>query len=248
MKKQLPRSFAILFMVLALSWPCPYAFALPDVVFTAGLKVWHNEWVYNGDVGRDFKDSSFLVGPSFKLSAGRFFTGLTYMSSTADYDLSWRYYVMETPRTDIDLVAGYQLGPNISIFSGYKYITYAPNMYKDQEWLSQGENSVNAWLAGVALFKTMSRKGVTLNGSLAGGVYDAHSSYNIIAGLEPGEQDPILLRFGDKGEIYSGELGVTLPYSEKTYINFSYKYQLLDSDVDTSMVFKGFLFSVDFVF
>ena len=56
------------------------------------------------------------------------------------------------------------------------------------------------------------------------------------------------MRVGDQGEIYSVQVGLTMPISEITFLNISYKYQLLESDVDTNMDFRGVLFSLDYIF
>ena len=88
-----------------------------------------------------------------------------------------------------------------------------------------------------------------MNASIAGGIYDATAALNSVVQSETDEEsDIILLRFGDYGNIYSAEFGAAFPISEKTFLNFGYKYQTFEGSNDTHMLFKGLTFSIDFVF
>ncbi len=225
--------------------PVGTAMALPDVTVTAGVKMWHNEWTYRSSSDERFEDSSILIGPSIKLSMERYFAGITYMRSVEDYDLTWQNYSMKTPRTDTDIVAGYLYGNHVAFFAGYKGIRYATDNYLRGEWVSNGSNAIDAGLVGVSLYRTVKPNGLTLTASLAGGIYQAESKYDFD---DEAGADENILRVGDKGEIYSVQAGITMPISEITFLNISYKYQLLESDVDTNMDFRGVLFSLDFVF
>jgi predicted porin len=243
------RWFLILMVALMCCQTGNKAAALPEVIVTPGVKIWQNDWIYNGEGGWKFQDSSFLAGPSVKLTMGKAFAGATYMRSVTDYELTWQDYRVSTPRTDIDIVFGYLFHQNVSLFAGYKNVLYDPDSYKEQDWYSSSVAHIDAGIVGIGVFKTVNKNGLTLNASIAGGVYDATSYMNSVVELDSeSESELILLRFGDKGEIYSGEVGAAFPISEGTYFSFGYKYQTFKNDSDTSMIFKGLVFSIDFVF
>lgn len=245
MTNKLSPKYFLHILVFVFCFPVSTAMALPEVTVTAGVKLWQNEWTYRASSNVKFEDSSFLIGPSIKLSMQRYFAGITYMRSSDDYDLTWRNYSMKTPRTDTDMVAGYLFGSHLALFAGYKGIRYATDNYQSGEWLSNGSNAIDAGLVGVSLYRTFKTNGLTLMASLAGGIYQANSRYEF---QDDTESEDDLLRFGNQGQIYSVQAGLTLPISEMTFLNISYKYQLLQSDVDTDMDFRGILYSLDFVF
>lgn len=235
-------------LTFMLSWPVCVAKASPEVVVTTSVKIWQNTWIYRPNSDGKFMGSSFLIGPSVKISMDKYFAGITYMRTSTDYDLRWRNYSMKTPREDTDVVFGYLVNSNLAVVTGYKGIRYSPQNYQDQEWESQGSNSIDAGMVGISLNKELKQNGLTLTAILSAGLYQAESEVEYKDDSDEDESEGDLLHFGVKGEIYSSQAGLTLPLSEKSFLNISYKYQILNSYAGTNMDFKGMLFSIDFVF
>ncbi len=245
----MPKCLILLIGVAFFYLPCKNIAAFPEIVAKPSIKIWQNEWIYEDIEGRKFQDSSFLAGPSIKLVMGKTFAGFTIMRSLVDYNLVWQDYEMNTPRTDIDIVIGHIFGQSVTLFTGYKNILYDPDGYKSQNWYFSSLARIDAGVVGIGVFKAINKKGLTLSASIAGGIYDATAALKSVVQSETDEEsDIILLRFGDQGYIYSAEFGVAFPISEKTFLNFGYKYQTFENSPDTRMQFKGLTFSIDFVF
>lgn len=215
-----------------------------------GLKIWHNSWEYDGSHGVHYADSSLMLGPSLKVSHDALFAGLTYMSTVWDYNLRWTDYLIETPRTDIDLMVGYTVHENVSCMAGYKRIEYADNIYFADSWNTHSTVKANALLLGVSVVKPLLDTGLIVNANLSGGLY--RGSYSIVYEAEGAQEHyDSLLRLGRRGTLYSFEVGASFPAGPGSYLNIAYKNQQLASsegDAREEMSFKGFIFSLDYLF
>ena len=113
---------------------------------SVGMKAWYNKWEgFLAWEDLDSEDYSLLVGPSVKLSYGRFFGGVNYLLSTSDYEEShsstwdvsefdsaedpsgiegsvWQEADAKADREDLDILAGVMIHPRVGVFFGYKRI------------------------------------------------------------------------------------------------------------------------------
>lgn len=242
------RALAALALLAGVLFPAAQAQAGLQVV--PGLKLWHNTWEYEGSRGVHYTDSSLMVGPSLKISYDALFAGFTYMSTLWDYNLRWTDYRIETPRTDVDLMAGYALHENVSCLLGFKHITYDDNIYFDNTWNTHSTVKANALLLGVSVVKPLLDTGLIVNANLSGGLY--RGSSKIVYEAEGAEDHyDSLLRLGKKGYLTSFEVGASFPAGQNSYLNVSYKNQQLVStggEAKDKMFFKGFIFSADYLF
>ncbi|GFO56736.1 hypothetical protein GMSM_37430 [Geomonas sp. Red276] len=96
-----------------------------DLSFGLGVKGWYNDFKFAANnSGNNFtvktKDPALMIGPTAKIGYGKYFAGVTYLTSATDYKLE--NSTEKVSRDDIDVLVGYMLIPQFGIVGGYKAI------------------------------------------------------------------------------------------------------------------------------
>lgn len=130
------KKVCIVLIAVLLAFSSSMAFA--DTKVTLGLKSWYNWWTHDRDYASGTtkswdNGSSFMVGPSLNIKAGKVFFGGSYLQSTSNYEAPDWFAPedadrMEFERKDLDITAGVMFTPYIGVFVGYKSID-APMEY-----------------------------------------------------------------------------------------------------------------------
>ena len=129
------KKVCVVLVAVLLAFSSSMAFA--DTKVTIGLKTWYNWWTHDVDYVDGTSSSwdngsSFMVGPSLNIKAGKVFFGGSYLQSTSNYEAPDWFAIgdtMEFEREDLDVTAGVMFTPYIGMFIGYKNID-APMTYK----------------------------------------------------------------------------------------------------------------------
>ena len=108
--------------------------AMEDFSVTVGAASWYNRFVPISRIeGMDVPRSTyaFMYGPAVRAQYKNFYLGITYLLSASDYALLSPDTIVRVrrasaesaaSRSDLDLVAGYQLTPQFGVTVGYKNI------------------------------------------------------------------------------------------------------------------------------
>ena len=207
-----------------------------------GFKARYNKITVNASNGSvvfdDASSSTWLLGPSLKLSYKRLFAGVTWLNSIDRYSLAFVSIPSnETASTqmsvsDVDALAGFMFHPRFGIFAGYKSITSnsTPNL----------GNEFNYTLKGPAVGAT---------GNVPLGKLPMLFVFN--AGYVFADQYNFLERQNvdeEKADGYSLEIGFTYEPFRNTALFLGLKHQEFESDLGDEWRSLGLTFSGDYRF
>ena len=223
MRKSLLKAIFVVLLILTL---CPATYA-EDMKMSLGLKTWYNNWKIDPDKGSsDTSDYIALAGPSLKLSYGKYFGGISVMTSLPDYEFS----TTDWSRTDVDAMVGYMVHPRFSILGGWKYLRGSTD-----DKTNKISHSAYGPAFGVSGNYPFAKLGVTaysnaalmlLQGNYSSAAED--TSHDIIG--------------------YSVELGVAYGLWERLSVNLGYKYQNLEWKHVTKDILSGVNFGLTYSF
>ncbi len=89
---------------------------------SVGLKTWYTGWKSKEAGGVPSEEAVFLVGPSIKFSKDKLFGGITYVTSTKDFEFKRPTRTDTRSRNDIDAIIGYMIHQRVGLFTGLKYV------------------------------------------------------------------------------------------------------------------------------
>jgi hypothetical protein len=213
------------------------------LVLTAGIKARYNELIIrltNEAVkfGGDSQDSRLLLGPSFKLSYGKYFGGVSWLQTIGRYSLDFFSFTakeegnIDQSMSDLDALVGYMVHPRVGLLVGYKSYTGRSTPQFNHRF----DLSIKGFAAGLAC-------NYPLNDSpwlfTANASYMPALEYSFVEGIRNSEQDM---------DGYSVEVGLTYSITENVAYSVGVKHQELESDLGDSWRYLGLTVSVDYRF
>ncbi|MBW1769230.1 MAG: hypothetical protein JRJ65_19565 [Deltaproteobacteria bacterium] len=210
---------------------------------TMGIRARFNEFIIRltneyVKFGGNAQDSTLLLGPSLKLSYGKFFGGISYLKTVSPYSMEFHSVTADEDGTtdismkDVDLLVGYMFHPRFGVLAGYKAYT--------GESTPQFDHSFDLSIKGPAI-------GLTYNYPLkispllfiANVSYMPSMEYSFLEGQQNSEQDM---------DGYSVEVSLTHSSLEKIAYTVGVKHQELKSDLGDNWRYLGLTVSVDYRF
>lgn len=213
-------------------------YAEEKLQINVGLKGWYNSWE-SGGIESD--GSVLMAGPSISVKLSKWFAGISYLTTLADYEFSNMIFVgdkLATNRNDLDLVAGYMFHPRVGVVGGYKHIS------GDFEYSFGGvgvpvgdiELSISGPVLGVTANYPIENTPVALFGSLTYLFGEAE----LTAGGVSATEDITGTTF---------DLGASYAISEKVSANVGYKHQSFEGDEGGGEdIFSGLTFGLNYAF
>jgi len=199
-----------------------------DFGFNLGLRTWYNSWeIAPETVSSNKSDDTFMLGPNFKVSYGKFFAGASFLATVQDYKFSTSTW----PRYDLDAMLGYMVHPRISLIAGWKYIRGTENTgLKHSAYGPTAGFAFNYPIPIEALNLSFYLNGafLFLEGDLTPSGSAITSSYDIIG--------------------YSGEGGLVYTAIDNLSISLGYKYQNLDWRHLATDILSGVTLGVNYAF
>lgn len=242
-----------------------YAESGDSFKYSLGIKTWYNKWTATAtdDATKNFepqeRDSQwiFMVGPTLKVSYGKFYGGFSFSQNLTDYEFSGsinttpvRNFTYTWTRQDLDIVLGYWFHPNISLFTGYKW-------FNGYSFFKQMDGGV----ANIERYNAYRREG-------SGLVFGVSANFPIetlyIVPYFSGTYMPLNGESRENANLATGRTQelirhYNLPtwaveggFSTLNYHGFSasigYKYQVMEWDKDAKDVSQGVTFSLNYGF
>jgi hypothetical protein len=207
-----------------------------------GLKGWYvtdwtNKWHNPGGAEHSWKSSSnvFMMGPSVKISYGKFFTGMNFMTAMTDFELSENGGLRsKSDRQDVDFMLGYAPFSWLSVTGGYKRINASESATSTATTAAYATNiAAGGPVVGLGLNYRIGNLPVVLY---------ANGAYMFLKGQAWGlEVD---------AKAYSAEGGLT--YIPVPYLSLSlgYKYQVIpwSNDIAGTETVTGATMAIDYRF
>jgi opacity protein-like surface antigen len=199
-----------------------------ELKFSLGLRTWYNWWEIEPDGGAsNTSDPAFLLGPNFKLSYGKFFGGMSYMTTVSDY----RFPGSTWSRHDLDVIFGYMVHPRLGVVGGWKYLRGSQ---------STGPSHT---AYGPAL-------GLSFNYPLP--IQDLGITFYLNAFFLPMKGEYKVPNIPDSPDYditgFSAEAGFAYSPFQKFSINLGYKYQYLDWKNLANDILSGVTLGVSYEF
>ncbi len=199
-----------------------------DFSFNVGLRTWYNDWeVVSDSGGSDTSDSTFMLGPNFKLSYGKFFGGVSFMTTMSDYKFSDSKW----PRYDLDAMLGYMVHPRLGLIAGWKYIRGTSSTRTSHSVYGPVFGFTFNYPIPIEVLKlTFYLNGafMPLEGELKYSGAASETNYDIIG--------------------YSGEAGFAYALIDDLSISLGYKYQNLDWRPLAEDILSGVTFGINYPF
>jgi len=196
--------------------------------FNVGIKSWYNSW----ESGSVKSDPILMMGPSITLKLDKFFAGISYLTSLADYEFSDVLLSgdkLTGKRNDLDLVVGYMFHPRVGIVGGYKHIS-GDFTYTWAGFEGDAEMTVSGPVLGVTANYPIENTPAVLFGNLT--YLSGEAEFTGGGGSITEDASGTTL-----------DLGVAYSVSERTSVNLGYKHQDFEGDI-----FSGFTFGINFAF
>jgi hypothetical protein len=199
-----------------------------------GIKGWYNKFDYTDRTTATPITAStnyqLMVGPSIKGSYKNFFGGVTYLTTTSDYNLELSpTTVIEISRNDWDIIAGYMFHPRFGVFIGYKNIELG---------FQGGSRQMNGPAAGITGNMPLGNAGFALYGNAS------YMSLNDKWTYDTGTGPDATTSTG-----YNGELGVSYSFLQHASASLGYKHQIIKPESgDSDETYAGAAFSLDYRF
>ncbi len=196
--------------------------------FNVGLRTWYNEWeIKPKSGGGETSDYTFMVGPNFKVSYGKFFCGASFLASVSDY----KFTVVKWPRYDLDAMIGYMVHPRLGLVAGWKYIRGTSNTGTSHSIYGPTFGATFNYpipIEVMSLAFYLNGAFLPLQGNIKSAGAPNDVSYDIIG--------------------YSAEAGFAYAPMDKLSISLGYKYQNLDWRDLASDILSGVTLGVNYAF
>ena len=214
-----------------------------ELSISVGIKARYNELIIrleNESVkfGDESQDSILLLGPSFKLSYGNFFGGVSWLQTIGRYSMDFFSLTanqegnIDISMSDIDALVGYMLHPRVGILAGYKSYTGRST----PGFTDRFDLSIKGPAIGLA-YNYPLRESAWL--FIANVSYMPFMEYSFLEGQRDFDQDM---------DGYSAEVGLTYGSMEKIAYTIGVKHQELKSDLGDDWRYLGLTVSVDYRF
>ncbi len=201
---------------------------------SVGLKTWYTGWKSKEAGGVPSEEAVFLVGPSIKFSKDKLFGGITYVTSTKDFEFKRPTRTDTRSRNDIDAIIGYMIHQRVGLFTGLKYVFGETKEVEP----GQPDSSSKYRLYGMAY-------GATINYPVPDTPMVLVANYSYVPTKFRSKNERAGRYSVDKGSFaitaYEGTAIYAL--SRSFSANIGYKHQVL-----TTETFSGFTFGVDYRF
>ena len=224
MKKGCVLMWATLFIMLFLFG---YARA-EEFGFNVGLRTWYNDWKISPESGSsNTSDYTFMLGPNFKVSYGKFFAGASFMASVSDYKFS----ASKWPRYDLDAMIGYMVHPRLGLVAGWKYIRGTDNTGISHSVYGPTFGATFNYpipIEAVNLTFYLNGAFLPLRGEIRSSGTANDTTYDIIG--------------------WSGEAGFAYAPIDRLSISLGYKYQNLDWRHLANDILSGVTLGVNYAF
>lgn len=214
------KKLMVILVSMAVMW-CGSAFAVTeDLTLSVGMKSWYNWFEPHAN---DYDTSAaFMIGPTAKAQYKNMYLGITYLTSTSDYE---PLEDSNMSRDDLDIVVGYMLTPRLGLNVGYKGI------YTDVDE-DDGSASFHLAALGVGGNIPLYDEGLLfMNVNGLAGTFDVDS---------PDTEDADVLGV-------SAELGAVFSIIKNLTANAGFKYQYLDVEGEGA-TFYGPTLGLDYRF
>lgn len=199
-----------------------------DFDFNVGLRTWYNDWEIVPESGdSNTSDYTFMLGPNFKVSYGKFFGGASFMATMSDYKFSGSKW----PRYDLDAMLGYMVHPRLGLVAGWKYIRGTNN--------TGTSHSIYGPTFGLTFNYPIPIEVVNLTFYLNGAILPLEGNLKVSGAANDTNYDIIG---------YSGEAGFAYAPIDNFSISLGYKYQNLDWRHLANDILSGVTLGVNYAF
>jgi len=199
-----------------------------DFDFNVGLRTWYNDWEIAPESGSsNTSDYTFMLGPNFKVSYGKFFGGASFMGTMSDYKFSGTKW----PRYDLDAMLGYMVHPRLGLVAGWKYIRGTSS--------TGTSHSIYGPTFGLTFNYPIPIEVVNLSFYLNGAILPLEGNLKASGAANDTNYDIIG---------YSGEAGFAYAPIDNFSISLGYKYQNLDWRHLANDILSGVTLGVNYAF
>ncbi len=219
--------------------------AADDLSVSIGARAWYNTWISpkgNSRMQRKAENNVYLVGPSVRLAKGKFFTGISYLVSTEDYEfrnIDAQGDSETMSRSDLDYAIGFMVHPRVGLMTGFKWV-WGSSEYRSQNSRSDSDYSLYGFVYGVSINYPVPDTPVVLVLNTSYIPVHFRSKETTQQGRIDVRTESALLAVYEGSAIYA--------LSKKVSANLGYKRQNYKTDAGTKDVFEGFIFGVDYRF